>query len=133
MFLHLGNIVASLVKGQHLPLVENHPTDMELLKRLFKVGSVIRIAILHHEELPELLVQGHARDIQAGQLLIGYVLAHVMEFINLDGIEHWLEERATGGGETLSSLEKRSLSIRFEQEKDGQQGQDEQECPFEMR
>ena len=88
---------------------------------------------MHHEELPEFLVQGHARDIQAGQLFIGYGFAQVVEFINLGGIEHWLDERATGGGETLSSLEKRSLSIPFEQEKDGQQGQDEQECPFEMR
>jgi hypothetical protein len=57
----------------------------------------------------------------------------VVEFINLGGIEHWLDERATGGGETVSSLEERSMSIPFEQEKDGQQGQDEQECPFGMR
>ena len=133
MFLHLGDIVASLVKGQHLPLVKNHRADMELLKRLFNVGSIVWIAVLHHEELPELLVQGHARDIQAGQLLIGHVFAQVVEFINLGGIEHWLDERATGGGETVSSLEERFLSIPFEQEKDGQQGQDEQECPFEMR
>jgi len=61
------------------------------------------------------------------------VVDQVVEFINLGGIEHWLDERATGGGETVSSLEERSMSIPFEQEKDGQQGQDEQECPFEMR
>jgi hypothetical protein len=66
-------------------------------------------------------------------LLIGYGFAQVVEFINLGWIEHWLDERAAGGGEAVSSLEERSMSIPFEQEKDGQQGQDEQECPFEMR
>src|SRR5437867_978145 len=128
MFLHLGNIVASLAKAQHLPLVENHPANMEQLKGLFEVGSVVRIAVLHHEELPELLIEGHARDIQAGQLLIGHVLDQVVELINLGRIERRLDERTSGCSETISRLGERSVfNISLEQKKDGQQGQDEQE------
>jgi hypothetical protein len=53
------------------------------------------------------------------------VIAQVVEFINLGWIEDWLDERAPGCGEIVSSQEERSMSIPFEQEKDGQQGQDE--------
>src|SRR5213082_3081279 len=105
MFLHLGNIVASLIKGIHLPLVENHTTDMELLNGLFEVGRVGRIAVLHHKELPDLLIEGHARDIQARQLLVGHVFDQVVELINLRGIEQWLDERTSGYSEAVSRWE----------------------------
>src|SRR2546425_8349765 len=102
MLLHLGNIVTSLVNGLYLRLVENHPTNMELLKGVFEVGGVILGAILHHEELPELLVEGHAWDIQARQLLVGHAFDQVVELINLGGIEQGLDERTSGCSETVS-------------------------------
>src|SRR5437667_5697684 len=102
MFLHLGNIATGLVKGMHLPLVENHSTDMELLKGLFKARGVIRRVVLHHEELPELLVNSHARDIQTRQLPIGHIFDQMMKFINLGGIEQWPDERTSGCSETVS-------------------------------
>ena len=60
MFLHLGNIVTSLVNGQHLPVVNYHPANMEKLKRPFKIFSIVAVAVYHYEKLPELLAQGHS-------------------------------------------------------------------------
>src|SRR6266566_6330699 len=84
MFLHFGNVMAGLVKGLHLPLIENNPTNMELLNGLFEVGGVGRMAVLHHEELPDLLIEGHARDIQACQLLVGHAFDQVVDLIKLE-------------------------------------------------
>src|SRR5947209_15386266 len=115
MFLHLSNIVTGLVKGMHLPLVENHSTNMELLKGLFKAGGVVRSVVLHHEELPEFLVEGHACNIQVRQLPIGHVFDQVVELINLGGIEQWLDKRPPGCRETVSRGGERSVSIPLEQ------------------
>src|SRR5712691_11565631 len=134
MFLHLGNIMASLVKGQHLPVVDNHAANMEQLKCPFKVFSVVAVAVYHYEKLPELLAQGHARDIQARQLFIEHEFDQVVKLINLGRIERRLDKRTSRCGETVSRRGESSIfNISLEQEKDGQQGQDEQECAFEMR
>ena len=133
MFLHFGNVMAGLVKGLHLPLVENNPTNMELLNGLFEVGGVGRMAVLHHEELPDLLIEGHARDIQACQLLVGHAFDQVVDLIKLEGIEQLLDERTSGYIEMLSRWGECSASISFKQKRDDQQGQHEKEDPFETK
>src|SRR5437588_8409332 len=115
MFLHLGNIVAGLVKGQHLPVVDNHSTDMELLKGLFKVGSVVLVAVEHDEELAKLLVNGHACDIEVCQLPIVHVCDQVVELINLDRIERLLDERASGCRGMICRRKERCVYIPLEQ------------------
>src|SRR5438552_19013624 len=115
IFLHLRNIVVSLVKGQHLPVVDNHPSDMELLKGLFKVVSIVPVAVEHNEELPELLVESHAGNIQVRQLPIVHICDQVVELINLGRIKWHLDERASDCSETISRWRERRVYIPLEQ------------------
>src|SRR5437762_13596556 len=115
MYLHLGNVIESQVKGIHQLLVENKTTNMELLNGLFEVGGGGRMAVLHHEELPDLLIEGHARDIQARQLLVGHAFDQVVDLIKLEGIEQLLDERTSGYIEMVCRWGECCASISFQQ------------------